>query len=127
MSSKIKAAFAFCLIFSVSFKEVFSWTIDLPEARKFYFEKFSKNTKSDKVSPVIEEDKKFYDNINPNSQYHEDYEPKVSEYEERVHHEEGDEHNDIYHGRYADDYDYQSYMEKKVSINSNIAFFITKR
>lgn len=115
MSSKITVAFVFCVIFCVTIKEVYSWTIDLPEARKFYFEKYSKNTKKDEMKPTTEEDKESYDNIQPNSKYHEDYDHKLNEFEERVHHEEGDEENDIYHGQYADDYDYQSYMEKKVS------------
>ena len=92
------------VILTVAFTEVASWTIDLPEVRKFLFEKnekykiYNKNEYED----YLNSDQKFYSNIEGNSKHHsEDY--------KHDHHQETE--------KYADEYGYHtSYMEKKVSI-----------
>lgn len=100
-----KNAFMNFIILTVAFNEVATWTIDLPEVRKFLFEKnemykkYNKNQQED----YLDSDQRFYSNIEGNSKHHsEDYK-----------HEHYSHENE----KYADEHDYhKSYMEKKVSI-----------
>lgn len=77
-------AFGFCLILGV-FKETVSWTIDLPQVRKYFFEK----SLDEKSVP----DKVIYDNVHTKSSHF---------------------NNDKYSEHYADEYQYRGYMEQKV-------------
>lgn len=100
-----KNAFVNFVILTVAFTQVASWTIDLPEVRKFLFEKNEKYKKYSKneYEDYMNSDQKFYSNIEGNSKHNsEDYK-----------HEHHPHEND----KYADEYGYHtSYMEKKVSI-----------
>ncbi|KAJ8705808.1 hypothetical protein PYW08_012854 [Mythimna loreyi] len=99
----LKNGFVNFLILMVAFKEVATWTIDLPEVRKFLFEKNEKYKKYNKneYEEYLDSDKKFYSNIEGNSKHNsEDY-----KHEHHPHEED----------KYADEYGHHtSYMEKKV-------------
>ncbi|XP_063898872.1 uncharacterized protein LOC126056147 [Helicoverpa armigera] len=88
-------------ILTYAFAEVSSWTIDLPEVRKFLFEKHEHSKKyhgHEKVD-YSPQDRKFYSNIEGNSKHHE---------EDRKHHHHHNDHS------YENEYGHHSYMEKKV-------------
>lgn len=101
----------FLLLFSLTFTEIVPWTIDLPEVRQYFFEKYN-NPKN-----VINFDgqRVKFDNIHPdsphNSPYPTNYESKMP-YKNQNYHEEKD--NEVYGERYAEGYRDQSYMTKKV-------------
>lgn len=108
--SAVKIATFFLL--SVTFTKVATWTIDLPEVRQYFFNKYDK--KSDyKVNNKVQT--KFFDNIQGDSPHNTD------RYEDEIHYNpdyynSNNSPNNYYSGGYADGYGYQSYMEKKVSI-----------
>lgn len=99
-----KSTFVFFLIFAIACKEVATWTIDLPEVRRFLFEKhekYKKESKNEYQDYVINKDQEFYSNIQGNSKHN-------SEHDYEHDHDKDDEN-------YADEYGYHNYMEKKVS------------
>lgn len=102
----------YLFLLSLTFTEIIPWTIDLPEVRQYFFEKY-KNPKN--VINIDNERVKF-DNIDAdsplNSHYPTNYESKMA-YEYQNYRREND--NDVYGERYAEDYRDQSYMAKKVS------------
>ncbi|KAJ2951337.1 hypothetical protein O0L34_g5738 [Tuta absoluta] len=92
--------------------EVYSWTIDLPEARKFFFEQADKHEQHEQEIKQLNKKKLFADNIRPDSPHNRD--ELRPEHEHHEQHEQ-DERNDVYgNGQYAEEYEYMSYMEKKV-------------
>ncbi|XP_026745913.1 uncharacterized protein LOC113507242 [Trichoplusia ni] len=98
-----KSTFVFFLIFAIACKEVAAWTIDLPEVRRFLFEKhekYKKESKNEYQDYVINKDQEFYSNIQGNSKHN-------SEHDYEHDHDKDDEN-------YADEYGYHNYMEKKV-------------
>lgn len=104
----------FLLLFSLTFTEIVPWTIDLPEVREYFFEKY-KN--SNNVINVDNQRVKV-DNIHTfsphNSHYPTNYESKMP-YENQHYPEESD--HDVYGERYAEDFRDESYMSQKVIRN----------
>ncbi|XP_049883121.1 uncharacterized protein LOC126378775 isoform X2 [Pectinophora gossypiella] len=91
----------------VVFTEVASWTIDLPEVRKYHFEKTEKYNRNKEVLKDFNKDQRFFDNIVPDSPHNR---------EQLEHEDDNYEENNVYsdNAKYAEDYEYLSYMEKKV-------------
>uniref|UniRef100_A0A2A4KAQ7 Uncharacterized protein n=1 Tax=Heliothis virescens TaxID=7102 RepID=A0A2A4KAQ7_HELVI len=116
-----KEAFAI-LLFAFAFAEVASWTIDLPEVRKFLFEKneHSKTHHRHKTVEFLPEDQKFYSNIEGNSKHHEEDHKHGHHYDHHHDHRHNNHRHDKGHDKHHDDrhdvteYEHQSYMEKKV-------------
>ncbi|XP_063632466.1 uncharacterized protein LOC134803595 [Cydia splendana] len=95
MLTAVKVAFGFCTFF-LAFEETVSWTIDLPQVRKYFFEKnMLERERQDrwKMQQAQRPQQVVYDNIHTKS-LHFDYEK--------------------YKKHYADDYKYNGYMEHKV-------------
>ncbi|XP_061725391.1 uncharacterized protein LOC133531276 [Cydia pomonella] len=95
MLTAVKVAFGFCTFF-LAFEETVSWTIDLPQVRKYFFEKnMQERERQDrwKMQEAQRLQQVVYDNIHTKS-LHFDYEK--------------------YKKHYADDYKYNGYMEHKV-------------
>lgn len=84
------------LLFSMFILPATTWTIDLPEIRKHVFEKNANSEKAEKNNVEIK-DRYFYSNKEGNSMHN------AKHYE------------DVYENSpYAQEYGYQTYMEKKV-------------
>ncbi|XP_063544284.1 uncharacterized protein LOC134752520 [Cydia strobilella] len=95
MLTAVKVAFGFCTFF-LAFEETVSWTVDLPQVRKYFFEKnMYERERQDrwKMQQAQRPQQVAYDNIDTKS-LHFDYEK--------------------YKKHYADDYKYNGYMEHKV-------------
>ncbi|XP_063390790.1 uncharacterized protein LOC134676362 [Cydia fagiglandana] len=95
MLTAVKVAFGFCTFF-LAFEETVSWTIDLPQVRKYFFEKnMIERERQDRwiMQQAQRPQQVVYDNIHTKS-LHFDYEK--------------------YKKHYADDYKYNGYMEHKV-------------
>ncbi|XP_063371196.1 uncharacterized protein LOC134659482 [Cydia amplana] len=95
MLTAVKVAFGFCTFF-LAFEETVSWTIDLPQVRRYFFEKnMQERERQDiwKMQQAQRPQQVVYDNIHTKS-LHFDYEK--------------------YKNHYADDYKYNGYMEHKV-------------
>ncbi|KAJ0169737.1 hypothetical protein K1T71_014343 [Dendrolimus kikuchii] len=78
------------------FTEALTWTIDLPEIRKFIFEKNQriKGKKKENREDISQNNVYYYDNKDGNSLHHAESEKETPQY--------------------AEEYGYQPYMEKKV-------------
>lgn len=93
-----------CIIFALTLAEVTSWTIDLPEVRKYIFEKNDREVEKEKKNGefIYKKDQTdiplYYNNVEGNSKHNTKY------------------YDDVYENTaYARQYGYESYMEKKVS------------
>ncbi|XP_059045024.1 uncharacterized protein LOC131840847 [Achroia grisella] len=104
---------AICAIFFLgACSEVASWTIDLPEVRKYFFSKYNQENLEKSIIDRRNENSEFYDNIDGNSMDNSEKHNYVNNYG----HFEIPGHNELNPptDNYADDYKYQGYMEKKV-------------
>ncbi|KAG7298634.1 hypothetical protein JYU34_018287 [Plutella xylostella] len=101
------------LFFASAFTNLAAWTIDLPEVRQYYFSKYGNNL-DDTTKVELKNDEYIYNNFHSNSEHHEHnpgYQGPIGDlqsiYEGENKHFNGGE-------KYAEEYEYQSYMEKKV-------------
>lgn len=87
------------------------WTIDLPEVRQYYFTKNGEVPPKTEASKTFAEGEALYDNFYSNSPHHNGNPGYVGPVDHR-----GDDDDDeaVKGGQYAEDFEYQSYMEKKV-------------
>lgn len=109
----VKSVIVTC-IFALILTEVRAWTIDLPEARKFYFERNAqKHGDENKIYFNRAPELVNYNNIVGNS-FHNS--PRL--------HEGVNGGKFDSDGKYAVDYGYQTYMEKKVSFVLEAKVFI---
>ncbi|RVE46095.1 hypothetical protein evm_009259 [Chilo suppressalis] len=95
--------------------EVAPWTIDLPEVRRFYFEKYSN---IDEKVPKLNENQAFFDNINGESLYNTDRKPYEEIYnimQHAKHYYHKSEQDDPKNNLYANAYQHGEYMMRKVS------------
>ncbi|CAH0687570.1 unnamed protein product [Chilo suppressalis] len=95
--------------------EVAPWTIDLPEVRRFYFEKYSN---IDEKVPKLNENQAFFDNINGDSLYNTDRKPYEEIYnimQHAKHYYHKSEQDDPKNNLYANAYQHGEYMMRKVS------------
>jgi hypothetical protein len=100
--------------------EIAAWTIDLPEVRQFYFEKYSQH---DNSMPELSDGQLFFDNINGDSLHNTERQKdqSVIEYLTQYHHLKS---NNEYKKEqiqqpniYANGFHHDIYMVKKVSIS----------
>ncbi|CAG9789925.1 unnamed protein product [Diatraea saccharalis] len=101
--------------------DVVPWTIDLPEVRRFYFEKYSK---FDDHVPKLDENQTFFDNINGDSLYNTDRGPQdeinYNKLKEKHFYETKEEY-DTKDNVYAKAYNHGEYMDFPPNITSPLS------
>ncbi|XP_031766385.1 uncharacterized protein LOC116413149 [Galleria mellonella] len=97
------------ILFMVAVNGVTSWTIDLPEVRKYFFTKHDRDNNDVRH---IDENRVLYDNIKGNSLHNSENHYYVNSFDNSEY--SGSNELKSPTDKYAKDYKYRGYMEKKV-------------